>query len=165
MENGSRQRVQRAAPHLESCPHVPVTSEDLAESGPATFTLVSQLLCYSVHARAVVATLKFTFIVEQKFFFFPSAEDVFTGCGTKSKSRNPLRSAVKTSIITTCLKDAPPLFNTPKFPAQIEGQTKLSFMGSVLFWLLSVKRPKKGCCRVEVADDTGGETGLGSVAG
>lgn len=120
MENGSRQRVQRAAPHLESCPHVPVTLEDLAESGPATFTLVSELLCYSVHARAVVATLKFTFIVEQKFF--PSAEDVFTGCGTKSKSRNPLRSAVKPALLRLPERHAA-AFHYPEFPVQIKGQT------------------------------------------
>lgn len=99
MENGSRQRVQRAAPHLESCPHVPVTSEDLAESGPATFTLVSQLLCYSVHARAVVATLKFTFIVEQKFFFFHLPRMFLQDVAQKANPEIPSDQQLKPALL------------------------------------------------------------------
>lgn len=85
MENGSRQQVQRASPHLESCPHVPVTLEDFAESGRATFTRVSKLLCTRSRGRQTTQVH-----ICSRTKVFPSVKDVFTGCGTKVNPEIPL---------------------------------------------------------------------------
>lgn len=82
MENGSRQQVQRAAPRLESCPHVPVTLEDLAVVDEL-HSHMSQ--SYSVHARRQTTQVH----ICSRTKVFPSVEDVFTGCGTKVNPETP----------------------------------------------------------------------------